>query len=89
MVDFLYLGLYFFILGISGIFLFRNNIIFILICLELLSLSISIWISFFSIYLDNLFGQAIIFYILLTAAIEVAFGLTLVIVLFFNLKVKI
>jgi len=88
MIDFLYLGLIFFIIGISGVILFRNNIIFILICLELLSLSITIWISFFSLYLDNLFGQTLIFYILLTAAIEVSFGLVLIIILFFNLKNK-
>ena len=85
-MNMLYVAFIFFFIGLIGVFLIRNNIILILLCLELISISIIIFFSFASLYLDNLIGQSIVFFILLSAAAEISFGLVLVTLLFFSLK---
>lgn len=68
------------IIGFIGIFLSRKNLILILMSIELVLLSIELLILLISIYLDNIFGYIVIFYILTIAAAETAIGLALIII---------
>jgi NADH-quinone oxidoreductase subunit K len=68
------------IIGFIGIFLSRKNLILILMSIELVLLSIELIILLVSIYLDNIFGYVVIFYILTIAAAETGIGLALIII---------
>jgi NADH-quinone oxidoreductase subunit K len=70
------------VLGFLGIFLARNNIILILICIELILLSVNIFFVVFSLYLDDLLGYIFAFLILTVAAAESAIGLAILIVFY-------
>jgi len=48
----------------------RRNILWFLICLEMLLLSINLNFIIFSIYFDDLYGQVFSFVILIVAAAE-------------------
>ena len=70
----------FFILAMIGVFLIRQNIIIILMCLELILLAININFVLFSVYLDNIFGQVVAVFILSIAGAESAVGLAILII---------
>lgn len=69
-----------FIIAVLGVFLIRQNIIIILMCLELILLAININFVLFSVYLDNLFGQVVAVFILSIAGAESAVGLAILII---------
>jgi NADH-quinone oxidoreductase subunit K len=71
-----------FIVGFLGIFLARKNLILILLCVELLLVSINIFFVIFSLYLDDLMGYIFSFLILTIAAAESAIGLAILIILY-------
>jgi NADH-quinone oxidoreductase subunit K len=71
-----------FLVGILGIILNRRNILTVLMCIELVLLSINLNFILFSIYLDDLSGQIFSFFILTVAASESAVGLAIIIVYF-------
>lgn len=71
-----------FFIGIIGIILNRRNILTVLMCIELVLLSINLNFILFSIYLDDLSGQIFSFFILTVAASESAVGLAIIIVYF-------
>jgi NADH-quinone oxidoreductase subunit K len=52
----------------------------ILMCLELLLLSLNMTFILFSVYLDDLYGQLFSFFILTIAAAESAIGLAIIII---------
>jgi NADH-quinone oxidoreductase subunit K len=62
-----------------GIIVHRRSILFILICLELVLLSLSLSFILFSIYFDDVYGQIFSFFILTVAAAESAVGLAIII----------
>jgi len=69
-----------FLIGISGIFLNRKNIIVLLMSVELMLLAVNINFVVFSVFLDDLLGQVFCLLILTVAAAESAIGLALLIV---------
>ena len=63
-----------FVIGITGIFLNRKNVIIILISIELILLAVNINLVSFSIYLEDLIGQVFAMFVLTVAAAEAAVG---------------
>ncbi len=80
MFDFLLYGFLLFLIGIFGLFLSRNNIIVILMCVELLLLSINFNFIVFSVFLDDILGEVFALFILTVAAAESAIGLAILVV---------
>ena len=81
---YLILGAIIFTIGIIGIFLNRKNLIVILMCIELLLLSVNINLVSFSIFLNDLSGQIFTLFILTVAAAEAAIGLAIIVVYYRN-----
>ena len=73
-----------FTLGVVGIFLNRKNVILILMCIELILLSVNINFVAFSAYLGDLTGQIFTMVVLTVAAAEAAIGLAILVVYFRN-----
>ena len=73
-------------ISIAGIFLNRKNILILLMCVELMLLSVNMNFIAFSHYLNDIHGQIFVFFILTVAAAEAAIGLAILIVLFKNKK---
>jgi len=63
-----------------GTFIIKRNLIMIIICIELLLVSIQLNFIVYSFNYDDLFGQLFILFILTVAAAEVAIGLAFLIV---------
>ena len=81
---FLILGAILFTLSVTGIFLNRKNLIIILMCIELMLLSVNMNFIAFSHFSGDIAGQIFVFFILTVAAAEAAIGLAILIVLFRN-----
>ena len=60
-----------FFIGLIGVILNRRNILIILMCIELLLLSLNMNFILFSVYLDDLYGQLFSFFILTIAAARI------------------
>ena len=71
-----------FSVGLLGLLINRKNVIILLMCVELLLLAVNMNFIAFSHYFADLAGQIFVFFILAVAAVEAAFGLTILIVLF-------
>ena len=69
-----------FSLGLIGIFIIKRNLILILVCIELILLSVQLNFVISSFIFDDIFGQIFILFILMVAAAEVAIGLSFLIV---------
>ncbi len=80
--DYLILGAVIFSLSVTGIFLNRKNVIILLMCIELMLLSVNFNFIAFSRYLGDTGGQVFVFFILTVAAAEAAIGLAILVVLF-------
>ncbi len=81
---FLILGAILFTLSVTGIFLNRKNLIIILMCIELMLLSVNMNFVAFSYFSGDIAGQVFVFFILTVAAAEAAIGLAILVVLFRN-----
>lgn len=68
-----------FFIGLFGIILNKRNILLILMCIELILLSVNLNFITFSIYLDDFYGQIFSLFILTIAAAESAIGLAILI----------
>lgn len=77
-----------FLIGILGIILNRRSILIILMCIELILLSINLNFILFSVYLDDFYGQLFSLFILTVAAAESAIGLAILIA-YYRLRGKI
>ena len=73
-------NLFLFFIGLFGIIFNRRNILIILMCIELVLLSLNLNFILFSVYLDDLHGQLFSFFILTIAAAESAIGLAIIII---------
>jgi len=82
--DFLILGAVLFCLSVVGMFLNRKNMLIILMCIELMLLSVNMNFIAFSHFNADIAGQIFVFFILTVAAAESAIGLAILIVLFRN-----
>jgi NADH-quinone oxidoreductase subunit K len=71
-----------FAISVAGIFLNRKNIILLLMCIELMLLSVNFNFVAFSRYLGSIDGQVFVFFVLTVAAAESAIGLAILVVLF-------
>lgn len=78
------LGAVLFCVSVAGIFLNRKNVIVLLMCIELMLLSVNINFVAFSRQLGDPAGQVFVFFILTVAAAEAAIGLAIVVTLFRN-----
>ncbi len=81
---FLILGAVLFCISVAGIFINRKNVILLLMCIELLLLSVNMNFIAFSHFAGNIAGQVFVFFILTVAAAESAIGLAILVVLFRN-----
>ena len=73
-----------FCISVAGIFLNRKNVIILLMCIELMLLSVNMNFIAFSHFLGDIHGQIFVFFILTVAAAEAAIGLAILIVMFRN-----
>lgn len=80
LIKYLAVSSFLFLLGISGIFLNRKNIIIMLMSVELMLLAVSLSLLVFSVYLDDLMGQIFALLVLTVAAAESAIGLALLVI---------
>ena len=71
-----------FALSIAGIIINRKNVILLLMCIELMLLSVNVNFVAFSRFLGNVDGQVFVFFILTVAAAEAAIGLAILVTLF-------
>jgi NADH-quinone oxidoreductase subunit K len=74
-----------FLIGIIGIVLNRKNVLLIIICVELILLSLNFTFLVSSFYLDDLFGQIFSIFVLVVAAAESSIGLAILIT-FYRVK---
>lgn len=72
LVRYLTVPIIMFIIGLSGIFLNRKNILIMLMSIELMLLAINFNFVVFSVYLDDLIGQMFALLVLTVAAAESA-----------------
>ena len=84
--DYLTLGAILFAISVAGIFINRKNIILLLMCIELMLLSVNFNFIAFSRMLGDTTGQVFVFFILTVAAAEAAIGLAILVVLFRNTR---
>ncbi|MCZ6664586.1 MAG: NADH-quinone oxidoreductase subunit NuoK [Gammaproteobacteria bacterium] len=82
--DFLIVGAVLFSLSVAGIFINRKNVIVLLMCIELMLLSVNMNFVAFSHFNGDVTGQVFVFFILTVAAAEAAIGLAILVVLFRN-----
>ena len=80
--EFLTLGAILFCISVAGIFINRKNVIILLMCIELMLLSVNMNFISFSHFLGDIGGQVFVFFILTVAAAEAAIGLAILVVLF-------
>ena len=84
--DYLVVAALLFSISIAGLVINRKNVITLLMCVELMLLSINLNFLAFSHFLGDTLGQVFVFFILTVAAAEAAIGLAIIIVLFRNRK---
>ena len=80
--DYLILAAILFCISVAGIFINRKNVIILLMCIELMLLSVNMNFIAFSHFLGDIRGQVFVFFILTVAAAESAIGLAILVVLF-------
>ena len=73
-----------FCISVAGLFINRKNVIILLMCIELMLLSVNLNFIAFSHFLGDIHGQVFVFFILTVAAAEAAIGLAILVVLFRN-----
>ena len=81
---YLILGAVLFSLSVAGIIINRKNLIVLLMCIELMLLSVNLNFIAFSRFLGDVSGQVFVFFILTVAAAEAAIGLAILVTLFRN-----
>jgi NADH-quinone oxidoreductase subunit K len=77
---YLTIALILFLIGLTGIFLNRKNILLLLMSIELMLLAINFNFIIFSVFLDDLLGQLFALLVLTVAAAESAIGLAILVV---------
>ena len=82
--DFLALAAILFCISVAGIFINRKNVIILLMCIELMFLSVNMNFIAFSHFLGDIGGQVFVFFILTVAAAECAIGLAILVVYYRN-----
>jgi NADH-quinone oxidoreductase subunit K len=78
--NYLAVSMILFLVGLSGIFLNRKNIIVLLMAVELMLLAINFNFIIFSVFLDDILGQLFALLVLTVAAAESAIGLAILVI---------
>ena len=78
--NYLAVSMVLFLVGLSGIFLNRKNIIVLLMAVELILLAINFNFIIFSVFLDDILGQLFALLVLTVAAAESAIGLAILVI---------
>ena len=78
--NYLAVSMVLFLIGLSGIFLNRKNIIVLLMAVELMLLAINFNFIIFSVFLDDILGQLFALSVLTVAAAESAIGLAILVI---------
>ena len=73
-----------FAISVAGMFLNRKNVLILLMCIEMMLLSVNLNFVAFSHYWGDMAGQVFVFFILTVAAAEAAIGLAILVLLFRN-----
>lgn len=84
LTDYLTVSAIIFSLSLAGIVLNRKNLISLLMCIELMLLSVNTNFLAFAHFLGNNKGDIFVFFILTVAAAEAAVGLAILIVIYRN-----
>ena len=71
-----------FLVALAGFIIHRHHLITLLICLELMLLSINTNFVLFSRFSENIDGQILVFFTMTIAAAEAALGLALLVLVF-------
>lgn len=82
MEKYLFLVLFLYIVGVMGIFITRKNILLLIMCIELMLLSINLNFILFSVYIDDIVGQVFALFVLTVAAAESSIGLAILVVFY-------
>jgi NADH-quinone oxidoreductase subunit K len=82
--NYLIFGSILFVIGVSGVFINRKNIIILLMCIELMLLAVNTNFIAYSRYIGDYSGQIFVFFILSVAAVEAAIGLAILVIFFRN-----
>jgi NADH-quinone oxidoreductase subunit K len=77
-VFFISLGIFF--IGLFGIFINRKNLLTVIICIELILLSINLNLLISAFYLDDILGEIFVIIILTVASAESSIGLAILII---------
>ena len=80
----LLINFYIFFLGVLGVLTNRRHFLVIIICIEMMLLSINMCFLIFSTQLDDIIGQIFSFFILTVAAAESSIGLAIIILYYKN-----
>lgn len=81
-------NIFLFFIGLFGIVFNRKSVLLILMCIELILLSVNLNFICFSVYLDDFYGQIFSLFILTIAAAESAIGLA-ILILYYRIRGKI
>jgi NADH-quinone oxidoreductase subunit K len=79
--NYLYLSALLFTIGASGVLLRRNAIV-MFMCVELMLNAVNLTFVTFARSLDDIGGQAVVFFVLVVAAAEVVVGLGIIVSIF-------
>ena len=75
-----FIALTLFFIGLFGIFLNRKNVLTVIICIELILLSINLNLLISAFYLDDILGEIFVVFVLTVAAAESSIGLAILII---------
>ena len=81
-ITFLFLSFALFFIGLFGIFINKKNVLTVIICIELMLLSINLNLLMSAFYLDDILGEIFVIFILTVAAAETSIGLAILIIYF-------
>lgn len=82
LADYLMVAAALLVIGVTGLFMHRKNLIILLMCLELILLAVNTNFIAFARFLDNSLGEVFVFFVLTVAASEAAIGLAIVVLVF-------
>jgi NADH-quinone oxidoreductase subunit K len=80
----LLINFYIFFLGVLGVLTNRRHFLVMIVCIEMMLLSINMFFLLFSMQLDDIVGQIFSFFILTVAAAESSIGLAIIILYYKN-----
>ena len=80
----LIINFYLFFLGFLGILTNRRHFLIVIICIEVMLLSVNMCFLIFSLQLDDVLGQLFALFVLTVAAAESSIGLAIIILYYRN-----